>query len=49
MENAIEEILLQENGNYSDDAEEWLALLGAMKGYEMSGEYECRAIFWFDN
>ena len=49
MENAIEEILLQENGNYSDDAEEWLALLGAMKGYEMSGEYECRAVFWFDN
>lgn len=28
---------------------EWLALLGAMKGYEQSGDYECRAVFWFDN
>lgn len=28
---------------------EWAALLGAMKGYEASGEYMCRAVFWFDN
>ena len=32
-------------GNYI----EWFVLLGAMKGYEITGEYECRAVYWFDN
>jgi hypothetical protein len=27
----------------------WAALLGAMKGIESNGIYECRAVFWFDN
>ena len=31
------------------DYTEWFALLGSMKGYEMNGEFECRAVFWFDN
>ena len=28
---------------------EWAALIGAMKGYEASGEFETRAVYWFDN
>lgn len=28
---------------------EWLGLIGTMEGIESSGEYECRAVFWFDN
>lgn len=35
--------------DYTGDYVEWLALLGAMKGYEQTGEWECRAVFWFDN
>ena len=27
----------------------WAGLLGLMKGIESSGDYECRAVFWFDN
>lgn len=27
----------------------WAALLGAMKGIESNGIFECRAVFWFDN
>lgn len=34
---------------YRGDYIEWVALLNTMKGYELSGEYECRAVFWFDN
>lgn len=34
---------------WSGDYIEWAALIGAMKGYEASGEFECRAVFWFDN
>lgn len=34
---------------WQGDYEEWIALLGAMKGYESTGEFECRAVFWFDN
>ena len=49
MESAINEIIktnIEDNNAY---AGEWFALLGTMKGYEQNGEYECRAIFWFDN
>lgn len=49
MEDCINKLFKKEDGNYSGDYLEWLALLGAMKGYEASGEYECRAVFWFDN
>ena len=49
MEECINKLFKNEDGTYHGDYIEWLALLGAMKGYEQSGEYECRAVFWFDN
>lgn len=50
MERCINQIFLnQEDERYENEAEEWLALLNAMKGYEATGYYECRAVFWFDN
>lgn len=49
MERCINQIFKNEDGTYENEVEEWLALLGAMKGYEMNGYYECRAVFWFDN
>lgn len=49
MESCINNVFRADNGTYEGDYIEWLALLGAMKGYEQSGEYECRAVFWFDN
>ena len=49
MEECIEKVFKKENGEWSGDYIEWMALLGAMKGYEASGEYEVRAVFWFDN
>ena len=54
MEKGIKMIFYKEEpdeyGNHwKCDYIEWLALLGVMKGYEESGEYECRAVYWFDN
>ena len=49
MEKCFNDVFLNEDGTYKGDYIEWMALLGAMKGYEASGEYECRAVFWFDN
>lgn len=49
LEKCINEVFKDENGNWIGDYSEWTALLGAMKGYEMSGKYECRAVYWFDN
>ena len=51
MGKAFNSIFLNGDGsiNLESDYIEWAALLGAMKGYEASGEYECRAVFWFDN
>lgn len=49
MEECINRLFKDENGKYKGDYIEWLALLGAMKGYEESGEYQCRAVFWFDS
>lgn len=49
MEDCINKLFKNEDGTYEGDYIEWLALLGAMKGYELSGEYECRAVYWFDN
>ena len=37
------------DGKWTGDYIEWLSLLGAMEGIEKSGEYDCRAVFWFDN
>lgn len=48
MEDCINRIFKNEDGSYKGDYSEWLALLGAMKGYEADGS-ECRAVFWFDN
>lgn len=48
MEDCINRIFKNEDGGYEGDYTEWLALLGAMKGYEADGG-ECRAVFWFDN
>lgn len=49
LEECINFIFKDESGNWSESSIEWLALLGAMKGYEMSGEFECRAVYWFDS
>lgn len=50
MEDAIKEIFWNEEmQQYVGDYIEWLALLGAMKGIEQNGAYECRAVYWFDN
>lgn len=49
MEHCICTIFKSEPGFFQGKPYEWLALLGAMKGYEATGEYECRAVFWFDN
>jgi hypothetical protein len=51
MEEAYKKVFLNDDGSIKPLADyiEWAALLGAMKGYEASGEYECRAVFWFDN
>ena len=48
MEDCINRIFKGEEGGYKGNYSEWLALLGAMKGYEADGG-ECRAVFWFDN
>lgn len=48
MEECINRVFRNEDGELYGDYSEWLALLGAMKGYEADGG-ECRAVFWFDN
>lgn len=48
MEESINRVFRNEDGELYGDYSEWLALLGAMKGYEADGG-ECRAVFWFDN
>lgn len=47
MEECINKSFKDDNGEYTGDYIEWLGLLGTMKGYEMSGEYICRAVYWF--
>ena len=50
MEDCIKEIFWNEKEQkWTGDYIEWFALLGAMKGVESSGSFECRAVFWFDN
>lgn len=49
MKNSFNTIFKDENGNYVGDYIEWLGLVSYMEGLESSGEYECRAVFWFDN
>lgn len=50
MERCIEDLFHdKDKDEWNGDYLEWVALLGAMKGYERTGEFECRAVFWFDN
>lgn len=49
MEECFKAIFVDENGNLEGDYIEWKVLLAVMKAYEESGEYECRAVYWFDN
>lgn len=49
MEDCVNRVFINNDGKFECGYVEWLALLGAMKGYEQSGEYECRAVFWFDS
>ena len=49
MEDCVNRVFINNDGTFECGYIEWLALLGAMKGYEQSGDYECRAVFWFDN
>lgn len=50
MEEAIKDIFWNEEKQvWTGSYIEWFALLGAMKGIEQNGVYECRAVFWFDN
>lgn len=49
LEECINKVFKDDSGNWKGEPDEWLALLGAMKGYETTGEFECRAVFWFDS
>ena len=49
MREAIDTLFKKEDDAYEGDYIEWLGLIGTMEGIESSGEYECRAVFWFDN
>lgn len=47
MEDAVNKAFRNDDGSYRDGCDSWLAMVGTMKGYERSGRYECRAIYWF--
>ena len=49
MRDAIDTVFKNEDGTYKGDYEQWMGLLGTMEGLERTGEYECRAVYWFDN
>ena len=50
LEDCINKVFFNhEEGKMIGWCEDWLALLGAMKGYEMNDKIECRVVFWFDN
>lgn len=49
MRKSIDTVFKNEDGTYKGDYVEWLGLLGTMEGLERTGEYECRAVYWFDN
>lgn len=46
LENCYKQVF---KDSWEGDYIEWAALIGAMKGYEASGEFETRAVYWFDN
>lgn len=45
MEQCYNQVFKDEKGDYI----EWLALINYMKTLESNGEYEVRAVFWFDS
>lgn len=49
METCVNKLFFEKYGKWHGDYEEWTSLVGYMKGVELSGDYECRAVFWFDN
>lgn len=49
MEQCVRKIFFEKYNQWNGDFEEWLELANYMKGVEMSGHYECRAVYWFDN
>lgn len=48
MEQCVTQLFFRD-GEWIGDYFEWKILSDVMKLYEESGEYECRAVFWFDN
>lgn len=50
MEWAIKKVFWnKKKKRYEGSYVDWTGLLGAMKGIEADGNYECRAVFWFDS
>ena len=50
MEWAIKKVFYDKKKKcYKGDYIDWMGLLGAMKGIEKDGNWECRAVFWFDS
>ena len=49
MKQAVKEVFYHEGEGWKGEYVEWLALAGAMEAIESDGNYECRAVFWFDN
>lgn len=47
LDEAFNAAFKNEDGTYCNDCERWLSLIGAIKGYELNGKYECRAVYWF--
>ena len=48
MEACVERIFKKENA-YIGDNIDWVGLAAYMNSLESTGEYDCRAVFWFDN
>jgi len=49
MKDAFYKVFINESGNYTGSYAEWLGLAGYMLALEATKEYECRAVYWFDN
>lgn len=49
MKQAVKDVFYHEGEGWKGEYIEWLALAGAMEAIESDGNYECRAVFWFDS
>lgn len=47
LKKCIDVALKKEDGTYYFT--DWFCILGVMEGYEKTGDYECRLVYWFDN